>query len=420
MSYTIQKKTEKELNRIYEYDLPVHDWYRFVLSFPPHLVRNYIKEFKLNADSCLFDPFCGTGTTLVEAKKLGIKSIGFEANPVVHMCASTKVNWSLPCDIVLHEARQIAKKAQYEIDNSSQDLTLDQEKLKLLIKNSISPIPLHKTLNLIRAIESYDSKYNDFYKTALAKEAVVSYSNLKFSPEVGVCKKKVLDVDVVNLWLNQIEKMLEDLNDNKCNKDISSYVFLADSRLDLNKIPDNSIDAVITSPPYPNEKDYSRTTRLESVLLNFIKDKDDLRTIKKSLLRSNSKGVYKGDDDYIWIADNITVNNLANTIETTRIKLGKTSGFEKLYHKVVRLYFGGMARHLYNLRPKLKDGAKLAYVVGDQYSYFKTPIKTGNILAEIAQNLGYAVIKKDLFRKRMSTVTKDNINEEVLVLEYRK
>ena len=48
------------------------------------------------------------------------------------------------------------------------------------------------------------------------------------------------------------------------------------------------MDAVITSPPYPNEKDYTRTTRLESVLLGFISDKKDIRLIKKDLVRSKS------------------------------------------------------------------------------------------------------------------------------------
>lgn len=48
------------------------------------------------------------------------------------------------------------------------------------------------------------------------------------------------------------------------------------------------IVAVITSPPYPNEKDYSRTTRLESVILGYINTKDDLRRFKKGMLRSNT------------------------------------------------------------------------------------------------------------------------------------
>lgn len=34
-------------NRVKDIDSPVHDWYRFVLSFPPHLVREYIKKFSI-------------------------------------------------------------------------------------------------------------------------------------------------------------------------------------------------------------------------------------------------------------------------------------------------------------------------------------------------------------------------------------
>lgn len=418
MSYEIQKEEGKELNKIYESDLSVHSWYRFVLSFPPHLVRNYINEFNLTKDSFILDPFCGTGTTLVEAKKLGIKSIGFEANPVVQLCASVKTNWNVFSTKIMKEIAEISQIAREIIKNSENKLRLSEDKEKLIIKNSISPIPLHKVLVLINVIENYNSKYLDFYKTALAREIVYSYSNLKFGPEVGVKKKKIIDVDVVSLWFNQVSIMINDIDLHKANKNIYSKVILGDSRNDLRLIQDRSIDAVITSPPYPNEKDYSRTTRLESVLLGFINNKDDLRRIKKSLLRSNTRGIYKGDNDLEWIKDNITVNELSNRIEQKRIELGKTSGFEKLYYKVVSLYFGGMAKHLNDLKPKLKNGAKLAYVVGDQFSYFRIPIRTGAILAEIAENLGYKLIKIDLFRTRLATATQENINEEVVILEY--
>jgi len=56
-------------NALQEQDQPIHDWYRFVLSYPPHLVRQYSELFGLARRSVLFDPFCGTGTTLVEGTK---------------------------------------------------------------------------------------------------------------------------------------------------------------------------------------------------------------------------------------------------------------------------------------------------------------------------------------------------------------
>jgi tRNA G10 N-methylase Trm11 len=53
-----------------------------VLSFPLHLVRDYVNRFDVEPDSCVLDPFCGTGTTLVEYKKLGISTAGVEALPI--------------------------------------------------------------------------------------------------------------------------------------------------------------------------------------------------------------------------------------------------------------------------------------------------------------------------------------------------
>ena len=57
MPYATQLRKGNELNRLYESDRPVHEWYRFVLSFPPHLVRNYIEKFDLGPGQIILDPF---------------------------------------------------------------------------------------------------------------------------------------------------------------------------------------------------------------------------------------------------------------------------------------------------------------------------------------------------------------------------
>ena len=62
-------------------DRSVHEWYRFVLSFPPHLVTDYLERFGIGPSHTVLDPFCGTGTTLVECKKRGIGSVGSSRTP---------------------------------------------------------------------------------------------------------------------------------------------------------------------------------------------------------------------------------------------------------------------------------------------------------------------------------------------------
>jgi DNA modification methylase len=421
MSYAIQTKNGAELNRLYEDDLLIHDWYRFVLSYPPHLVQNYLQRFGIDVQKCVLDPFCGTGTTLVECKKHGISSIGIEANPVVHLMAETKTQWNVDNNALISHADIIAKEAILRIKKYGNNLkTLTEEQDKLIIKNSINPMPLHKALVLLEVMdEFYDARFNKYEKTAFAKQLVFAFSNLKFGPEVGVGRKRISDADVIQIWLKQIKEMAEDVAFFSNRKNTSSVVHLADARNIGVTLQPNSIDAVITSPPYPNEKDYSRTTRLESVLLGFIASKKDLRAHKERLLRSNTRNIYVHDTDEKWIASNGRVLELAASIENRRIELEKNSGFEKLYHKVVMLYFGGMARHLEELKTKLRPGAKLAYVVGDQSSYFRILIQTGQILTEIAHDLGYKVLAIDLFRMRVSTATKDQLREEVVLLQWK-
>ena len=75
-----------------------------------------------------------------------------------------------------------------------------------------------------------------------------------------------------------------------------------------------------------------------------------------------------------------------------------------------------MHLHLKSLKPFLKKDAKLAYVVGDQASFFQIHIPTADILAIIAERLGYKVLDIELFRTRLSTTTKKYMSENVLIL----
>lgn len=435
-SEEIQETKKPELsngraNKLDPQDRAFHDWYRFVLSFPPHLVREYIQKFGLNQKSVVLDPFCGTGTTLVEAKLAGMNAIGLEGNPFPRFASSVKTDWKLDANELSTRARQVAEqtlaifKSQGIDDNLSfgdpKDLelkTLSPEIEKLILANSISPLPLHKTLVLFECLKQFDTE--PFYRhalLALGNALVFKISNLHFGPEVGVKKPKA-DAPVVSNWLLEIEKIANDLRQVAGKAFPDSKIHLADAR-SLDIIESNSVDAVITSPPYPNEKDYTRTTRLESVLLGFINNKEELRELKKRLVRSNTRGVYKGDDDDQWVSDFPEIQRIADEIEKRRIELGKDSGFERLYPRATKLYFGGMAKHLADLRKVLRPGAQLAYVVGDQASYLRVMIRTGQILGDIAQKLGYELVNIDLFRTRLATATKEQLREEVVILKWR-
>ncbi len=437
MNGITKESASREDNRLRPEDRAAHDWYRFVLSFPPHLVRHYLQRFGMDSSKRVLDPFCGTGTTLVECKKLGIPSVGVESNPMACFASQVKVDWGVDSNGLLRHANAIAKRALAEFESQSivddgDDLplfsvpgksrpnlrTLSCEAWKLLLKDSISPLPLHKALVLLDSIEDQkDERFWRHERLALAKALVYGISNLHFGPEVGVRPARA-DSPVIATWLRGVRAMSDDLRELQRKARAKAFVYHADSRCLSTVLEPNSVDAVITSPPYPNEKDYTRTTRLESVILGFIRSKQDLRSLKQSLVRSNTRGVYKADHDDLLVANHSEIQRIANAIENRRIELGKTSGFERLYGRVTKLYFGGMSRHLAELRTILRPGAQLAYVVGDQASYLQVMIRTAQLLAEIAASLGYETVSTDLFRTRLATATKEQLREEVLVLRW--
>ena len=231
-------------NKLLPADRAVHDWYRFVLSYPPHLVRDYLSKFQVDSKHCILDPFCGTGTTLVECKKLGIPSVGVEASPMAYFASRVKVDWSPGPDGLVRHAQQIAEMAIAKLksqgieenpalylpkmDRPYRGLPPDQE--QLLLKGSMSPLPLHKALILLECIENHrDPQFFDHERLAFAKTIVSSSSNLHFGPEVGVGAPKE-DAPVVDAWIAEIRAMAADLEKSVSLKDIPSTVHHADAR----------------------------------------------------------------------------------------------------------------------------------------------------------------------------------------------
>jgi len=186
LNYT-EIKTRKELtnntkNNLFVYDHSIHDWYRFVLSYPPQLVRKYLTDFKVNISQKVLDPFCGTGTTNVECKLNNVTSVGVEQNPFPFFASKVKTNWQINDTKFLENSKVVARKAFAEIGNwginddeytefySSELLTLPFPSEKLLINNSLSPLPKHKSIILFRCIQEYgEDEFKEHQKLAFSQ-----------------------------------------------------------------------------------------------------------------------------------------------------------------------------------------------------------------------------------------------------------
>jgi len=442
-------------NRLKEQDAPIHSWYRFVLSYPPHFVREWVEAFGADPErDWVLDPFSGTATTPVEARLLCFRTLSLDANPISVLATRVKLNWDINAetlDRMLDRILALASAAleRYDLQPfgsaSSQLLLFEPAKrtvkdpevarkarafspeallpeasCALIPRGFISEKPLLRTLAVRFAIEQECEKpeVRDFFLLALANTIVSTAGNVGFGPEV-YRKAPKDDADVLGSFASTVGAMVCDLRDvlARLRHPLPEFHVFDDDARELTALAHAPpAGVVITSPPYPNEKDYTRATRLESVLLGLVKTKAQLRKLKSRLLRSNTRNVFAGDDDDEHVADIPAVVSLADAIEARRRELGKTSGFERQYHRVVRLYFGGMWRHLAALMERLRPGARCAYLVGDQMSFFRIHIATARVLADIATRLGYFVEGISLWRTRRATATGENLEENVLIL----
>jgi len=419
-------------------DDSIHRWYRFVLSYPDHFVKDIIEKEELNINSIILDPFLGTGTTVVEAKRLGFFSIGIEVNPICVFASRVKSNWNLNVGSIKDYLNKL--KVFYQTEIKKYNLThpnqilnyIDSRSKKNLLKplhvkhsllndKYISPIPWTKILILKKFIKTQiqEEKYRDLFLLILAK-TFRTVANVKFGPEIGYIKPKV-DAPVLKIFSSYIAEIIEDLTiiiKNQIQNNPDPLIISGDSRNIQPLLKDyyEKIDLVITSPPYPVDKDYTRITRLELSILDLVSNIEDVRKIKKKMVRSSTRQVYKEDNEKHKILEITEVFNISNEIRARCKRDGDTSGFSKVYPKLVEEYFGGMYSHFESLYPLLKRGAKSYYLIGDSRSFKMVHIKTAEICGLIAQKLGYKVELIEIFRNRTSTAHKDDLLENILIL----
>jgi SAM-dependent methyltransferase len=401
----------------------IHDWYRFIWGYSDHLVSGLLKDFSLRAGSCVLDPFCGTGTTLVECRKQGINSVGIDASPASLFVSSVKTRWNLRPTLLLQWLEEVVNRVTTlpgDLESYQDDPTYAYiVSSGMLAREWIDPSPLRLALAIKNSILLIDAPrpYRDAMMLALLDTVVQEASNVRFGPELYVYRSN-RTVDLIDEFASRVTAMAFDLELAKDYPTTKVEVDQGDARHlrpALSRLKQRRFDAVICSPPYPAEHDYTRNTRLELAFLEATTDALDVRAIKRRMIRSNTKSVYADDKDWTLVWAHPKIAAVAREVEEA--VSARQHGFARLYSTVIVSYFGGMYRHLRSVRPWVVPGGKLAYVVSDQAGYANTPIPTSDILGELAEWAGLQVVEVRHWRTRRSSGTSRLIDEEILILQ---
>ncbi len=354
-------------------DLPIHRWFYYQEGYSPKLVENIINHLNLNKrkNIFVFDPFSGSGTTLLKSKEMNYKSVGFEINPFSAFMIKVKTRNYTKKDLDEYISFSIPKKTSMKDVYSKYELKIiqnlfDKEKLEKIeiIKESINKVNNQKVRDLL-------------YATLLS--ILEPVSNYRKGGN-GLKKKRVnKNLDPVNSFLEKRKEIFEDLSIQK--KEGIEPKIINDSCLNIAKYDIKDIDISLFSPPYANCFDPFEVYKIELWLGNFIEGYDDLRSKRKSALTSNLNANLKKE------FDNEHRTELLNKILEL---LNEKELWDKRLPKMLDTYFFDMFILLNELYNKTKEGGYCVIVVGNS-SYGNIAIPTDIILGEIGQKIGFNV-----------------------------
>lgn len=398
---------------------PIHRWYPFVEGYSKEFIKSIIDEVNKKDLVCL-EPFSGSGTTSLELQHNNIPCYSFEINPLMYIITKVKLenDYDLNKVELWHDFVQ-TKRAVINADLKTVFSTLYEGNNKRKWNyDKVVGLAVQKLKMAIDLIK--EEKYKNLFFVVLSS-ILLDVSNLYRN---GKCLSYKKNWEEITLSEADVFKKF----DNKINKDIKkdiqsikktaqnnqNILFNEDSRVGIEKeVENNSIDLVITSPPYLNSRDYTDTYMLELKTLGLTNTYEEVRNLREKTLRSHVQ---------IKWQDNESINN--KTLESTLKLLKDCSEDQEMWNSsildMVRLYFVDMQKIFHVIYKKVKLGGRIYFNVSNS-AYFNVMINTLEICAEIAESEGFKVIEIRKARKLKPSPQQkeqiENLLEGVIVME---
>lgn len=390
-------KSEKlNFRKLYEGNsiCPAHSIHSYTAKLIPQIPRYLIEKYTRKNDN-IFDPFCGSGTTLLEAALLSRNAIGIDINPLAVLISGTKTT---PLDIdelslAIRLIKEKTKKGNGRTIVAFPNMDYwfckkAQEELSIInfsVKNfngksnkAINKFLLTCFSSIIRKSSYADPRMAKTYKS----KRVIGKIKSGWTPTPIQYFDEVLDKN-----FERVKSLSEHLNAN------NNYVkvFQGDARETSALLKQNGfdeVDFIITSPPYINAQDYFRSYKLELWWLGLATP-EEVRCLNKHAI--GTENISGSTRNSIPKSENRHLNTILNKIW----KINR----EKSY--IVYNYFENMKnifKEAYNI---LKIGGHFCLITGNN-TICEVQIPTYKIFINMAENNGFKLVEigRDEIRNR--------------------
>lgn len=366
-----------------------HGLHQYPARFIPQLVRKIIKTF-VNTDSAVLDIFSGSGTTLLECKYMGIKNAyGIELNPFAVFMTKTKLQ-DLDEGLVQEEISSIEKKYN---DNSYSFPVISFKNIDFWYsENAIKS--LSKLMDIITNIQN--EKVKNFYLLVFCeitrKTSFLDHGGFKMYRSRTKINNN-FEPDVWNEFIKTAQRNISLLKDNNQltkNNDTKQTLVLGDSRIIHQEIPEDSIDLILTSPPYGDSRTTVAYGQYSRLPWQWLSQKDDIILLDNNLLGGSTKNLDK------------SIINLSEKLKEQAKEIEQVDDSKRVNDVIA--FYNDLYSTLTSATHYLKKGGYFILVTGNR-TVKKVYLRTDIIISEFAKTLGYStekVYSRNILNKRMA------------------
>jgi len=389
---------------------PSYRWYKYKEGFSASLVDYFLNENNLNI-GIILDPFAGSGTTLFVASERGLQADGIEVLPISQQLIKkrkvleTEFSERDIFDLQNFIAERVWRKSDERIPIN-----------ELRITSGAYPADTKAEIEKFRAaVQKVTSKnVRDTLEFALfcilervsftRKDGQYLRWDDRSGKRVGV--KKPFNKGIIPDFYSAITEKVREITDDLRNREIGGLFKEENERGTINLFEGSCLyimpfmnagiyDGLITSPPYCNRYDYTRTYALELAMLGT--DEKGLTDLRQKLLsctvENKAKDLLGINADWqraIKVAD--TQSLLQSILKYLEVEKEENRLNNDGILRMVRGYFYEMACVIAESARVLKRGAPLI-MVNDNVRYAGVSVSVDLILSDFAENLGFRVEK---------------------------
>jgi DNA modification methylase len=386
---------------------PIYRWYKYKEAFSASLIEYLLQQYKITQGKVL-DPFAGSGTMLFAAREAGINADGIELLPIGQQIINAKK--LLDSEFNLEDFDRIKDWSKLQVWKQCEQKK-DLPELRIT-KGAYPKITINAIEQYLAACKRENNKVQPVLNFVLLciLESISytrkdgQYLRWDYRSNRGQSKKpfnkgEILEFD--NAIANKISEIIDDLLPSTQQielfpiKNSQGQIHLYEgSCLEIMPRLANSVyDAIITSPPYCNRYDYTRTYALELALLG-ISEKELIKLRQEMLsctVENRPKDLLTINSDWeraLTIAD--SQNLLQAILKYLDNQKAKGALNNNGIPRMIRGYFYEMACVIQECFRVLKPGA-LLFMVNDNVRYAGASISVDMILSDFAEQLGFVI-----------------------------